>query len=178
MSATDVLLCGRFGAPREAASEFLSGLDPKITSRFVYRRMRFSCGVLAVVLSAALALVGFYGIRYHRAQDLVAHSQLASTFTHPNGTECDVFYVRTKFRGNDLYWEYHTCLKNMYTVVPTEEMEEQLPYATDVYINRNGTTEHWTFGQKHRCWVRVYDEEKSQEVTQLCILPLLSTSAG
>ena len=165
-------LCGRFGQPCCVASEFLSGLDPKVIRRFMRRCLRVSYGILATAMAAALFLVGSRGLEYYRTRELVANAQSAACFTHPDGTECDVFYVRTNFRGKDRYWEYHTCLRNMQLTVPQDETFENLPYATDVYINRNGETEHWTFGQEHMCWVLVRGENSGQEVIRLCVEPL------
>lgn len=155
--ATYAQLVERFGKPQDVASDFFAEADAKAVNRFAYSRLRAAYLLLAIVLVVALSAIVVKTIDYVQTKQLISNLQPADNFIHPDGTECNVFWVRTNFRGEDLYWEYHSCMYNLRLIPPSEEADGTEPYATDIYLNRNGSIEHWTFGQDHLCWVRVYD---------------------
>ena len=151
-------LVARFGNPGDVAEDFFAGLDVKVVSRFAYGRLRVSCLVLAVVLVSALSVGVVRIYDYCRMQQLVSNSQAAETFVHPNGTQCDVFYVKTQHEGHDVWWEYHTCNgKYLYLSIPPKDSDGTEPYATDIYLNYDGTIVHWTRSENHMMWIQAYD---------------------
>lgn len=151
-------LVARFGKPEDVAEDFFAGLDVKIVSRFAYNKLRVSYLVLAVVLISALSVGVVRICDHYETQQLVSNSYTAETFVHPNGTECDVFYVKTQHKGHDVWWEYHTCNgKYLYLSIPPEDSDGTEPYATDIYLNYNGTVVHWTRSEDHVMWIQSYD---------------------
>ena len=151
-------LVEQFGEPRDVADNFLAELDVKTVSRFAYRNLRLSYFALAVVLAATVSLAAAQIVSYRNAQMLVSNAQTAGTFVHPDGTECNVFWVKTQYQGNDVWWEYHTCTgKYLHLCPPPADADGTEPYATDIYLNENGTIVHWTHTQDYLFWVRVFD---------------------
>lgn len=157
-------LAERFGRPEDVAADFFAEANPKTVSRFAYRRLKAAYAAFAIVILVALSIVGVIAAGYAQTQKLLSGAYEAETYLHPDGTECKRFVVRTNYRGRDVYWEYTACTGMLWLTVPPETWDGTEPYAVDIYLNENGTLEHWTFGQEHMMWIRVYDmgEERPQ----------------
>lgn len=151
-------LVGQFGQPRDVAADFFSELDPKAVSRFAYIRLKAAYLLLTLAAAAALAVVIFSAVNYAETQQLVSGAYTAEAFLHPNGTECSTFLVRTNCNGDDVYWEYHSCIGHLVLGGSPDKVDGTEPYAVDIYLNNQGNIEHWTFSQKYTDWIRVYDE--------------------
>ena len=151
-------LTAQFGHPKDVAEDFCAALDPRTVTRAAFTRLKFAYLALAVILVLALSFVMLQAVDCCKTQQLVSGARAGDVFIHPNGTECATFWVRTNYQGRDLYWEYHSCTGRMLLILPPAEADGTEPYATDIYLNANGTIEHWTFGQEHECWIRVYDD--------------------
>lgn len=152
-------LTEHFGYPKDMAADLFNQLDINAVSRFAYLRLKAAYLSLAVALILTLSALTYRAVDCYKMQQLVSGARAGETYIHPNGRECTVFWVRTNYRGRDLYWEYHSCMECMHLILPPAEADGTEPYATDIYLNDNGTIEHWTFGQEHAFWIRVHDND-------------------
>lgn len=153
-------LAAQFGQPGDVAADFFAEADAKSASRFAYTRLKIAYLLLTVVVVAALSAVAVSAANYAETQQLVSGAQVAETYIHPDGKECTTFWVRTHYRGADVYWEYHSCIGcylNLSTRPETADGTE--PYATDIYLNHDGTMIHWNYSDDNFYWIRVYDEK-------------------
>lgn len=168
----EAALLARFGTPEAAAAEYLEGLDGGVMSRYAYRRMWAAYGLLAAVVVLALSGIGLKLWDYRRTESLLANSQTGEFCYHHDrkdvlvygdrekaANHCTVFYVKTNWKGQDYFWEYHSCTNRFYYGPAPRDWDGTEPYAKDVYVNINGEVTHWHSGEEHRGWVKVYDIE-------------------
>lgn len=153
----------QFGKPEDVAADFYAQSDPGTVSRYAYTRLRFAYGLLAVLLLISVSVISVNAVRYRKTQQLIGQPHTAQIFVHPNGKVCDEFTVRTNYQGRDVYWQYHSCLGGLWLTCPPEDSDGSEPYATDVYLNHNGTIEHWTYSDDNFHWMRVLDTDIKKE---------------
>lgn len=146
-----------FGAPEEAAAEFLSQLDPWEINRFAYARLKRTYAALGVMVAGVLLCVGLQ-VKGTGA-DQATHVRYAQRCAHPGGEECETFWVKTSFRGKDCYWEYHSAEQELYKIPPPESADGTEPYAEELYLNGADGMTHWQFTDLHCFWCKVRDEE-------------------
>lgn len=138
-------------------TDFFAELDAKTVSRLAYMRLKITYLLFTASITAALFGVTVSITDYVNTQKWLSGVPVMQTYTLKNGNEFTGFWVKTNFRGKDVYWEYNSYLDGMYLIPPPEEADDTVPYAVDIYFYENGTMEHWTFGQDHMFWVRVFD---------------------
>ena len=156
-TANFLQLTEHFGAPEDVADDFLAELDPGKRNRYACRQMKLAYLTLAAVSLLSISMIAGKAGSYLKTSRFVTESRTAETYIHKNGTACSMFWVRTCFRGDDVYWEYHSCDNQFYlTGRPPEETFTD-PYATEIYTTVGDTVTHWTFGQDHRFWIKVHD---------------------
>lgn len=148
-------LAEQFGLPEEVAANFLAELDVKVVSRCAYNRVRLAYLTLAAAVLAALVLAV---VQYTAKAQPIANVREVDAHTHVNGEACESFWVKTQFRGQDVYWEYHSAYDGLLFLsdIP-EDADGTEPYAVELYLNHKGELSHWKFGQLHRFWVKVHD---------------------
>lgn len=146
-----------FGQPQEVAADFCSELDAKTISRFAYMRLRFGYMLLGIVMTAALFIVSINTVDYMNTQKWISGAPKTETYVHKDGKEYTRFWLKTNFRGKDVYWEYDSYLGGLFLSIEPEGWDGTEPYAEDIYFYEDGQLEHWTFGQHHMFWVRVFD---------------------
>lgn len=156
-------LKAHFGDPADVAADFFSQADPCAVSRFAYGRLRLAYFLLALTVIASLSIVTVNALDHMKTQQLLGETHTADTVHHLNGEECSKFYVRTNYRGRDVYWEYCSCVGGMWLSVPPELFDGTEPYATDVYLNNHGVIEHWNYSDENFHWIRVLDTDIQKE---------------
>ncbi len=147
-----------FGSPQDAATEFLSQQDAWAINRYAYNRLKRSYAVLAVLVVAVAIVIGtgVYHVRVPKATVEIRYTQPS---LHNDGIECEMFWVKTNFRGQDIYWEYHSCMEQMMLISPPDSADGTEPYAKELYIHGKDGVSHWKFNDLHRFWVKVRDDE-------------------
>lgn len=151
-------LTEHFGQPKDVAADFFSELDAKTVSRFAYMRLRFTYMILGIVLTASLSVVAINIVDYRNTQKWISGAPEAETYVyHRDGNEYTRFWVKTNYRGCDVFWEYNSYMDGLFLTREPEEWDGTEPYAEDIYFYEDGRLEHWTFGQDHMFWVRVFD---------------------
>lgn len=156
-----------FGNPGDVAADFFHALDAKVVSRFAWNRLRAAYWLLSAVLIVSLTGVGVNMYGYVQTRQMLSnarigescnHSIYMSPFDRSKVDNCTVFLVRTHRKGSDYYWEYHSCVNRFYHALPPTDSDGTEPYAEDIYVNINGDTTHWHFGEEHSGWYKVYDD--------------------
>lgn len=153
-----VQLVEAFGPPQNAAVEFLSQQDAWEVNRYAYTRLKRSYAVLAALVAAVIIVVGA-GVYHALMPKATAEIRYTHPILHKNGMECEVFWVKTNFRGQDIYWEYHSCAEQMWLINKPDSADGTEPYAEELYINGKDGVSHWKFNDLHRFWVKVRDDE-------------------
>lgn len=151
-------LVEEFGSPQDAATEFLSQQDAWEINRYAYTRLKRSYAVLAVLV-AAVVIVGGTGVYHALVPKAAAEIRYTQPILHNNGNECEMFWVKTNFRGQDIYWEYHSCMEQMILISPPDSADGTEPYAKELYIHGEDGVSHWKFNDLHRFWVKVRDDD-------------------
>lgn len=165
-------IVARFGNPADVAEDFFHTLDAKVVGRFAWNRLRVAYWILAAGFIVSLIGVGVNFHGYVQTQQLLSNAKTGesckvryhtSPFDRAEEGDCTVFIVRTHRKGNDYYWEYHSCVNRFYNTLPPTDSDGSEPYAEDIYVNINGETTHWHFGEEHTGWYKVFDEDETQE---------------
>ncbi|MBQ7846301.1 MAG: hypothetical protein IJ392_09155 [Clostridia bacterium] len=147
-----------FGSPQDAAEEFLSQQDAWAINRYAYNRLKRSYVMLAALVTAMVIVAGA-GVYRALKPKATAEIRYTHPVLHGDGSECEMFWVKTNFRGQDIYWEYHSCMEQMLLISPPDTADGTEPYAEELYINGKDGVSHWKFNDLHRFWVKVRDDE-------------------